>query len=252
MTVKSSSLWGFAAFGRLSEMSNTSESAQESPIETSDRSRVSLLLTDLARFTERTYGRTRMQEAWAEFNRWKTPPSSALWSHAEFFHVWLFWDWTPDANDASLDASIAKEHAPAEQYLATQVARIDAPARSFLQQASRTRLSFHQGNLMNGKMHLRNLLTQENTACPGSDIREGEIRFGMLVHAAGSDGHPWTIFAPETLAIETAPTIRSYRQALLADSQSEITPELLRAYAVETFDLYINLRQEPMQAEASP
>jgi hypothetical protein len=231
---------------------NDTNPGPEIPNENAERASISLLLTDLARFTERTYGRARMKEAWDEFNRWKTPPSAAIWTHAEFFHAWLFWDWTPDMNDASLDSSIAREHSPAEHYLSTHGSRLSSFSQNFLERSVRSRFSFHQFNRVNGRPHLRNLLTQENVATFETNSREGELHFGLLISLPGQEDHPWFVYAPDTLGANALPVIHSYRQALLGESPDVLSPEFLRAYAVETFDIYINLRQEQPPIEAAP
>ena len=199
-------------------------------------------LEDLTHFAEQTYGRDRLQEAWAEFNRWRTPARDIAITHGKFFNTWLLWDWTPDAQDATLAADIAKECTPAEWLLQTKGSILADDFREFLTHSCQARLSFFRHTPDGG---LEDLLNGQITSADLSGNRSG-IRFGLVVRDNGGATAQaiWTSFAPESFPPQAAEQILELKNRTISESDQAFTPELHRAYGIEFFDLYLQLRQE--------
>jgi hypothetical protein len=199
-------------------------------------------LEELTLFAEQTYGRARLQEAWAEFNRWRTPPRDIAVTHGRFFNTWLLWDWTPDAQDATLATDIAKECTPAESLLRTKGSIVSEGFLEFLTRSCQARLSFFR-HTADGR--LEDLLTGQYTSPETPSSRPG-IRFGLVVRDSNRDQAQmlWSSFAPENFPAQTAEQIVELRNRATSDADPAFTPELHRAYGIEFFDLYLRLRQE--------
>jgi len=199
-------------------------------------------LEELTHFAEQTYGRTRLQEAWSEFNRWRTVPRDMAITHGRLFNTWLLWDWTPDTQDATLAADIAKECTPAEWLLQTKGSILSQDFREFLTHSCQARLSFFR-HRPDGE--LEDLLNGQITVANLSGNRSG-IRFGLVVrdNPGATAQAIWTSFAPETLPPQAAEQILELRNRATRESDQAFTPELHRAYGIEFFDLYLQLRQE--------
>lgn len=199
-------------------------------------------LEELTLFAEQTYGRTRLQEAWAEFNRWRTPARDIAITHGRFFNTWLLWDWTPDAQDATLATDIARECTPAEWLLRTKGSILPHDFQEFLTHSCQARLSFFR-HTADGR--LEDLLTGQCTSPETPSSRPG-IRFGLVVrdNNGATAQALWSSFAPETFPPQAAEQILELKSRTTHESDQAFTSELHRAYGIEFFDLYLQLRQE--------
>lgn len=102
------------------------------------------LVMPLLNESQRHFGNSAIDEAWAEFNLFDDDkPFDPQTPHMPVFMSWFLYDWLPDPHDTATPAG-AHTTTTASAYLARAGKRLDAVARRYIQACTEMPFSFHE------------------------------------------------------------------------------------------------------------
>ncbi len=208
--------------------------------EIASNEQVDPLLNHLLAMTETTYGGSRIQEAWAEFNRWKPISPESAGRYSALFRAWLLFDWTPDANDPTLPRGVVPERTPAEHFLETL--DLDQQKHSLLTQICEETFSFFhiRSDKNTNVLQITNLMNDEQFQVPSStDIPRGTT-FGLIIPPQRDQPGTLISSSPEVFGEAAQEQIKKFRIAL---NGGPLRRDQMREFAIELFDAYHALKK---------
>jgi hypothetical protein len=142
----------------------------------------------MLRFTEESYGKDAVQQAWLEFTMGASEEFVPGAPNTELFFSWLFHRWKPDSHKGNRIADLSlNEVVPTRAYLDRRTARLSPLLDRYLETCLATPFGFHEilncqpgigfatKDVFSGKL----LNVRERSA--SSTLKDGEIIFGLVV-----------------------------------------------------------------------